>query len=124
MSIKLLVDMNLSPDWVEVFKRNGWNAIHWFNVGDPKATDRTIMAWANANKYVVFTHDLDFGTLLAVTHATGPSVIQIRTQNVSPEYLESIVIAALKQCESQLETGVLIVVNESSRRIRILPLNP
>ncbi len=22
--MKLLIDMNLSPDWVEVFERNGW----------------------------------------------------------------------------------------------------
>ena len=31
------------------------------------------MDWALTNGYAVFTHDLDFGTLLALTHATGPS---------------------------------------------------
>ncbi len=82
--MKLLIDMNLSPDWVEVFRRNGWEALHWSMVGDPRATDRAIMEWARANGYVVFTHDLDFGALLAVTQLNGPSVIQVRTQDIMP----------------------------------------
>ena len=51
-------------------------------VGHPRANDATIMAWASAHGHVVFTHDLDFGTALALTHADGPSVIQVRTQRV------------------------------------------
>ena len=122
MSINLLIDMNLSPQWVEVFERHGWRAVHWSAVGDPRATDRVIMAWAQANQHVVFTHDLDFGTILAVTHAEGPSVIQVRAQDVLPEHLESIVVDALRQHEALLEAGALIVVDESTYRARILPL--
>src|SRR5947209_937682 len=29
MSVKVLIDMNLSPDWVAVLQRHGWPAIHW-----------------------------------------------------------------------------------------------
>ena len=123
MSLKLLIDMNLSPQWVSVFERNGWEARHWSKVGDPHATDSAIMDWAKKNHYVVFTHDLDFGTILAVTHAGGPSVIQIRTQDVLPKHLESLVIAALRQYETMLEAGALIVIDESMSRARILPLN-
>ena len=46
MSIKILIDMNLSPDWVPVLQNAGWSAAHRSAVGDPKATDRTIMDWA------------------------------------------------------------------------------
>lgn len=49
MSIKILIDMNLSPDWVPLLHEAGWSATHWCTVGDPKATDRTIMDWAGAN---------------------------------------------------------------------------
>jgi hypothetical protein len=35
------------------------------------------MEWALANQRIVFTHGLDFGTALALTHATGPSVLQV-----------------------------------------------
>jgi predicted nuclease of predicted toxin-antitoxin system len=80
------------------------------------------MDWARANQYVVFTHDLDFGAILAVTHATGPSVIQVRAQDVLPGHLEGIVTSALRQYEGLLETGALIIVNEGTFQARILPL--
>lgn len=103
--MKLLIDMNLSPQWIEVFERNGWQAVHWSSVRDPRSADRVIMDWARVNQYVVFTHDLDFGTLLAVTQAEGPSVIQVRAQDVFPKHLEGIVIKALKQYEPCLSQG-------------------
>ena len=43
MSIKLLIDMNLSPQWVTVFKKQGWEAIHWSTVGKATADDTTLM---------------------------------------------------------------------------------
>ena len=43
MSVKLLVDMNLSPDWVPILKSHGWSAVHWSTVGDPRESDRVIM---------------------------------------------------------------------------------
>ncbi len=39
------------------------------------------MDWAAAHEYVVFTHDLDFGTMLALSHKAGPSVLQVRGEN-------------------------------------------
>jgi predicted nuclease of predicted toxin-antitoxin system len=120
--VKLLIDMNLSPLWIKVFERHGWQAVHWSTVGDPRATDHVIMDWARANRSVVFTHDLDFGALLAVTRAEGPSVIQIRAQDVLPKHLEAVVVKAMKQHETLLESGALISVNEDTSRARILPL--
>lgn len=122
MNLQVLVDMNLSPDWVPVLERHGWPAIHWCTVGDPHATDRTIMDWAVANGYIVFTHDLDFGTMLALTHATGPSVLQVRARDVLPDHLEAIVIAALRQHDADLASGALVVVDESRSRVRVLPI--
>jgi predicted nuclease of predicted toxin-antitoxin system len=122
--MKLLIDMNLSPLWVAVFERNGWEAAHWAMVGEPRATDRVIMNWAREHQYVVFTHDLDFGVLLAVTQAEGPSVIQVRTQNVTPEHLEGLVVAALRQYGALLEAGAIVVIDEGRSRARILPIHP
>ena len=64
MSLKILIDMNLSPEWCEVFQRAGWEATHWSAIGEPTADDKQIMALAQANGYVVFTHDLDFSAIL------------------------------------------------------------
>lgn len=122
MSVRLLIDMNLSPDWVDALASQGWDAVHWSSVGDAKAPDQEIIAWALANDQIVFTHDLDFGTLLALTRATGPSVIQVRGQNILPDHMASLVVAALKQHESDLESGALLVVEESKLRVRVLPI--
>ena len=122
MSVKLLIDMNLSPDWVPVLKNHGWSSVHWSTVGDPRDSDRAIMDWAVEHEYIVFTHDLDFGTMLALSHSTGPSVLQIRAEDVLPDHLESIVIAALKQHDADLASGALVVVDESKTRVRILPI--
>lgn len=122
MRVNVLIDMNLSPDWVPVLQRHGWPAVHWSTVGDPRATDRTIMDSAVANGFMVFTHDLDFGTMLALTHAMGPSVLQVRAEDVLPDHLEGIVIAALKQHAAELASGVLVVVDESRSRVRVLPI--
>jgi len=72
---------------------------------------------------VVFTHDLDFGALLALTRASGPSVIQVRAQDVLPEYLEKLVVSTLRMYESQLEQGALVTVDEARGRVRMLPIS-
>jgi predicted nuclease of predicted toxin-antitoxin system len=69
------------------------------------------------------SHDLDFGTILAVTRADSPSVIQIRTQAILPDHLGSLVLAALEQFRPLLEAGALVTVDESTSRARILPIN-
>lgn len=120
--MKVLVDMNLSPDWVACFKSAGWDSIHWSNIGDPRAADPMIMEWAMENGFVVFTHDLDFGTTLALTEAAGPSVIQIRTHDVTPAALGDLVLRGLKQFQTELERGALIVIDEAQMRARVLPL--
>ena len=121
--MKLLVDMNLSPAWAAVLKQASWEAIHWSAIGNPRAADSEIMAWAKANGHVVFTHDLDFGTLLALTQAEEPSVIQVRTQDVTPAVIGKFVILALRQFQTELEKGALIVLDEAQVRARVLPLN-
>jgi predicted nuclease of predicted toxin-antitoxin system len=122
MSVKLVVDMNLSMEWVAELALHGWAAVHWATIGDPRADDSVIMAWALANDHVVFTHDLDFGTMLALTHATGPSVLQVRGQNVLPEDIGPVVIAALRQHDAALAAGALVVVDLRKSRVRVLPL--
>ncbi len=119
--MKLLVDMNLSPDWVAVLAQAGWETVHWSTVGDPRAEDSAVMTWAREHGSVVFTHDLDFGTLLALTKAEGPSVIQVRTQDVTPQAIGRLVVRTLQQFEKELEQGALVVIDEARARVRILP---
>ncbi len=120
--MKILIDMNLSPDWVKVFQKYDIEAVHWSNVGDPREKDTVIMEFARANGYIVFTNDLDFGSLLAATGVETPSVIQVRTQDILPTSIENLVISALRQFEEELNNGALVTVDKAQSRVRILPI--
>jgi predicted nuclease of predicted toxin-antitoxin system len=120
--IRLVIDVNLTPAWVEFLANHGWPTVHWSAVGDPRAKDRTVMMWAREHEHVVFTHDLDFGTVLALTRADGPSVVQVRTHDVLPERIGPTVASTIRTHESQLHSGAIVTVDEWRGRVRILPI--
>lgn len=122
MMIKLVIDMNLSPDWVEVFVQAGIQCRHWADIGAVNAPDHEIMGWAQAHDHVVFTHDLDFGALLASSGKSGPSVIQIRSEDTRPATMGAIVVAAVLANLDDLNCGALVTVHPNRMRTRVLPL--
>jgi predicted nuclease of predicted toxin-antitoxin system len=118
----LLVDMSLSPLWVDYLTRNGMKALHWSGVGDPGAKDEVIMEWARENGSIIFTNDLDFGTILAHTSAKGPSVIQLRSEGLLPSDVGDVLLSLLKKFESALNEGSIIVYDKRRSRVRLLPI--
>ncbi len=121
--MKILIDMNLSPAWVPVLEQAGHAASHWSAIGSLSAPDREILSWAKTNGYVLFTHDLDFGAILAATEAEGPSVVQIRAKDISPDHAKAMLLNILDKYGKNLIEGALISIDEERSRIRLLPLN-
>ena len=120
--MKLLVDMNLSPLWMQFFANAGFESVHWSNIGLHSAPDTEIMDYASRNGYVIFTHDLDFGALLAIKQLSRPSVIQIRAQDILPSAAGEMIIRALRASASYLAAGALVTVDANRSRIRLLPI--
>jgi len=120
--MKLLIGMNLSPRWVSTLTQSGIEAAHWSTLGEPIAPDSVIMACANRNDYVVLTHDLDFGAILAATRREKPSVVQVRASDVRPEAIRLQDVTALRQMANELDEGALLTVDANRTRVRILPL--
>jgi predicted nuclease of predicted toxin-antitoxin system len=120
--MKRLVDMNLSPKWIALLHDSGWEAVHWSAVGRADARDSKIMAYAAAKGYVVVTHDLDFGAILAVTHGKKPSVVQVRSEDVSSDIVGRQTVAALHHTQAELEAGALVTIEADRTRLRLLPL--
>ena len=120
--MKIVIDMYLSPLWVQLLTDAGHEAGHWSRIGAPNASDREIMAWARSNGFIVFTHDLDFGTILASTDAEAPSVFQVRAQDISPHHIGDLVLSAIKQFEESLNQGALVTLDKNRARARVLPL--
>jgi predicted nuclease of predicted toxin-antitoxin system len=120
--MKLLVDMNLSPEWLTVLSEAGWPAIHWAFVGSPSANDVEIFAWARDNGYVVLTQDMDFAQLLFYTQAAGPSVVMVRIRNELDSAEQARICQILGVARAELESGALVVIDEYRARLRRLPL--
>ena len=120
--VKLLVDMNLSPRWCAALASAGHEAVHWSEVGDPRAPDLTILEWARLHEFVILTHDLDFSDLLAHSSALSPSVVQLRGNDVLPETISNTVIRALSLHESAVASGAILSIDIVRARLRLLPL--
>jgi predicted nuclease of predicted toxin-antitoxin system len=99
--VRLLIDMNLSPDWCPVLRAHGWDAVHWLTLGDPRAPDTDVMERARSEGRVVLTHDLGLAAILAQARAPGPSVVQIRAQGILPAQFAPILIPVLKRYEQE-----------------------
>ena len=90
--MKLLVDMNLSPSWVDRLARHGFQAVHWSTIGAATAPDSEILTWATEQRLRPYhERSLDFSSILAASAEAMPSVVQIRTQDLLAEYKDRIV---------------------------------
>lgn len=120
--VKILIDVNLSPRWVDALADRGHEAIHWSTIGKLDAEDVTILEWASDQGAVLLSCDLDFGAILAATNALGPSVIQIRGNDVLPEAIAERVSQAISHLERELRQGALVSLDIGQARVRVLPL--
>lgn len=86
--------------------------------------DSEILTYAVRTRSVILTHDLDFGSILAASGESVPSVVILRSDNLAVEALVDTIAAALAQFEADLEIGALLVVDASRTRARLLPIKP
>jgi predicted nuclease of predicted toxin-antitoxin system len=115
--MKVLIDMNLSPRWLDLLTGAGLEAVHWSALGAGNAPDLEIMAYAKTNDYVVLTHDLDFAAILAATEGEKPSVLQIRSDLLNPDVIGKQVVSALRQMAMELAEGALVTVDPERTRV-------
>lgn len=120
--MQLLIDMKLSPLWAGYLARHGFEAAHWSTLGDATAHDAQIMHFARDGGWVILTHDLDFGAILAASGREGPSVMQIRADDLSLEAIGPAVVTALRQMSESLALGALVTVDPAKTRVTVLPL--
>ena len=120
--MKFLLDMNVSPLWVDLLNGAGHEAVHWSSVGEITESDEQIAAVARSNKQVVISNDLDFGKLLASTGDIAPSVIQLRLGRNDPSKMIGMVVPGIANSLKELEEGAILTVEPQARRLRILPI--
>jgi len=71
-----------------------------------KAADDEILAWALERACVVVTMDADFHSILAVSRASGPSVIRLRLQGLGAQQVVELVQRVLALFGADLMLGL------------------
>jgi predicted nuclease of predicted toxin-antitoxin system len=121
--VKFLVDQALSPQMALELCAAGHDAIHTRDLGLARAPDETIFDRAADEGRVVVSADTDFGTLLALREAPGPSVILFRRMvDRRHAALLAILLANLPTVETDLMTGAVVVLEPERVRVRRLPI--
>jgi predicted nuclease of predicted toxin-antitoxin system len=120
--MKVLIDMNLSTEWVELRRNTGHEAVHWPSVGQADAGDDELLQWARDSGAVIPTNDLDFGIVLVTQGLDRPSVIQLRSEDLRPSARGDAVLEAISVHATQLQDGVLVTIDPARARFRLLEL--
>lgn len=120
--MKLLIDMNLSPRWVDFLASAGVEAKHWSKIGARSTPDANVMTYAQANGYVLMTYDLDFNATIAATQLGKPSVLLVSAADPNPDVVGAYVVTALQQSEQELEKGSMIAIDPARKRMGVLSL--
>lgn len=120
--MKILLDMNLTPRWVGFLRERGLEAVRWSEVGLASADDLEVLRFAAAQGYLLLTHDLDFGDLLAYNREASPSVVILRGVDLRPEASGERLLQVLAAAAEVLEAGAIVVMDSRRTRVRPLPL--
>ena len=122
--MRLLLDQGLPRTAAAMLRNAGIDAVHTGDSGLTTASDSAILHHARSEARIVVTLDADFHTLMALSGATGPSVIRIRIERLRAAPLADLVQSVLAQCRDDLAAGALVSVDRRRVRVRKLPIRP
>lgn len=121
--MRFLIDNNLSPRLAESLRILGHDAVHISDVGLAADADSVVVSKATTLEAVLVTADSDFPEMLALSGATGPSVIYLTgTYPTDPQPLAILIHNQLSSIEELLFAGAVIALDAVRMRVRKLPI--
>ncbi|MCK4724260.1 MAG: DUF5615 family PIN-like protein [Anaerolineales bacterium] len=120
--MKFLADMGISPRTISYLTAQGFDAIHLHELKLDRMSDAEILLKARQDDFIILTHDLDFGDLLAASGEILPSVIIFRLKDMRPDNVNHYIQVAIAQYKDELDKGAILSVNERRIRVRKLPI--
>jgi predicted nuclease of predicted toxin-antitoxin system len=121
-SLRLLADMNISPKTVASLQHLGWDIVRVSQILPANASDQQILDLARQEDRVVITQDLDFSTLLALGGHHRPSLVTLRLSTSDPQTVTQQLSLVLVTVEQNLQDGCAVTVEDTTVRIRKLPI--
>lgn len=120
--MKFLANMCISMRTVKWLRQQGYDVVHLGEEGLHRLPDDQVLEKARTEKRIVLTMDLDFGYLLAISKASLPSTVLFRLEDQRSEVVNERLAEVLVRCREDLERGAIVVVTESTIRVRRLPI--
>jgi predicted nuclease of predicted toxin-antitoxin system len=120
--MNVLLDQGLPRSAALPLRAAGHEALHVGELEMARATDDEILAAARTMGAVVVTLDADFHSLLALSHATTPSVVRLRVQGKGARELAALILTILAAVGDDLAQGAVVTANEAHLRMRRLPI--
>lgn len=81
--MKFLIDQKRSPRLAALLRDHGHDAVHTLELGLERAEDSELLLLADRDDRVIVSGDTDFGTVLALSRRTSPSVRRLPLLNRS-----------------------------------------
>lgn len=122
--MKLLIDESLQHALARVLNDAGHDAVHIVDLDMRGAPDEDVLSTAADDGRTLITADTDFGTLLALSNAAGPSVILLRRSGRRLPERAQLILTVIELVDAQLKRGAVVTVEGSRLRIRELPIRP
>jgi predicted nuclease of predicted toxin-antitoxin system len=121
--MRFLLDENLSPRLAGFLSAAGHDVLHLRDIGLSRASDEVVIARARTDDRVLVSADTDFGTLLARDGSASPSFLLMRRASGRRASEQAhLILDNLIAIEGDLMAGAIVVLGESTVRIRKLPI--
>lgn len=120
--MRFLADAGISAKTVAFLRRNGHDAVHVRELAMQRAGDREVVDRARSEGRVLLTFDLDFGAILALGVMDRPSVVIFRLADERVDSVNRRLEAVLPEEAEALDSGALLLVEDTRYRIRPLPI--
>jgi predicted nuclease of predicted toxin-antitoxin system len=120
--LRFLADAGISPTTIQFLLQSGHEATHVRALGMQRASDFEIVERARVDSSIVLTFDLDFGEILALGVLDRPSVVILRLSDERPVAVNPRLFAVINERVTDLESGALVLVEDTNYRVRKLPI--
>jgi predicted nuclease of predicted toxin-antitoxin system len=123
--VNFVLDENLAEALGDLLGSAGHGAVHVRNVGLQSASDLVVLDYAASQRAVLISADADFGSILAATHRTAPSLVLLRHERGRRVgRVADMILDNLDQVMGDLEAGAIVVIEDGRVRVRRLPIWP